>query len=429
MLFEFNKFWYVCGKASPILTAIGRGIVVDPLRILFICPYLPSLIRVRPYNLIQALARRGHLITLLALEPPAEGAGGLNALREWCQRVEVISLPRWRPLWNGARAIPGQTPFQAAYSRSPQMANFIRQVQAETAFDVVHVEHLRGAELSRAVKDVPIVFDSVDSITLLFEHVRRSGPTWRSRMMAGLDLARTRRYEGLLLERYSRVLVTSPCDRDALARISTTPDVDGRLVVLPNGVDLDYFTPRATPRDPATVIFTGKMSYHANTAAALDLTAQVMPHVWQQRPDARLAIVGKDPPARLLALAGDPRIVVTGTVADLRPYLAQATVAVSPIRYGVGIQNKVLEAMAMAAPVVSTPQATTALQVQAGQDLLVADTSQGIAESILALLADEGLRHRIGQAGRRYVETYHNWALAAEKLETIYCQAMAEARG
>jgi len=83
----------------------------------------------------------------------------------------------------------------------------------------------------------------------------------------------------------------------------------------------------------------------------------------------------------------------------------------------------------MAAPVVSTPQATTALQVQAGQDLLVADTSQGIAESILALLADEGLRHRIGQAGRRYVETYHNWALAAEKLETIYCQAMAEARG
>ena len=404
---------------------------MEPLRILFICPYLPSIIRVRPYNLIQALARRGHLITLLALEPPAEDVSGLDTLREWCQRVEVIPLPRWRPLWNGMRAIPSLTPFQAAYSRSPQMANLIRRVQSEAAFDVVHVEHLRGAELSQAVKGVPIVFDSVDSITLLFEHVRRSGPTWRSRMMAGLDLARTRRYEGHLLERYRRVLVTSPCDRDALARISTTPDVDGRLVVLPNGVDLDYFAPRprATPRDPATIIFTGKMSYHANTAAALDLAVQVMPHVWRQRPEARLAIVGKDPPASLLALTGDPRIVVTGTVADLRPYLAQATVAVSPIRYGVGIQNKVLEAMAMAAPVVSTPQATTALQVQAGQDLLVADTSQGIAESILALLADEGLRHRIGQAGRRYVETYHNWALAAEKLETIYCQAMAEARG
>jgi glycosyltransferase involved in cell wall biosynthesis len=250
-------------------------------------------------------------------------------------------------------------------------------------------------------------------------------------MMASLDLARTRRYEGRLLERYRRVLVTSPCDRDALAKISTTPDVDGRLVVLPNGVDLDYFAPRprANLRDPATIIFSGKMSYHANTAAALDLTTQVMPHVWRQRPDARLTIVGKDPPAGLLALAGDPRVDVTGTVADLRPYLAQATVAVSPIRYGVGIQNKVLEAMAMAAPVVSTPQATTALQTQAGQDLLVADTSQGIAESILALLADEELRRRIGNAGRRYVETYHNWALIAEQLETVYRQAMAEAGG
>ncbi len=403
---------------------------MKPLRILFICPYLPSLIRVRPYNLIKAMNRRGHLITLLALEPPAEDASGLDALRQWCQRVEVVPLPTWRTLWNGVRALPSQIPLQAAYSRSPQMVRLIQQVQSEAAFDVVHVEHLRGAELSRAVEGVPIVFDSVDSITLLFEHVRHSGPTWRSRLKAGLDLARTRRYEGHLLERYRRVLITSPQDRDALAKISTMADVDGRLVVLPNGVDLDYFVPhpRTAPRDPATVIFTGKMSYHANTAAALDLTTQIMPHVWRQRPDARLTIVGKDPPARLLALADDPRVTVTGTVDDLRPYLAQATVAVSPIRYGVGIQNKVLEAMAMAAPVVSTPQATTALQVQAGQDLLVADTFQGIAESILALLADEELRRRIGNAGRRYVETCHNWTAIAEKLEGVYRQAMAEAR-
>jgi sugar transferase (PEP-CTERM/EpsH1 system associated) len=401
---------------------------VEPLRILFISPYLPSLIRVRPYNLIKALARRGHLITLLALEPPAEDTSGLDALRQWCQRVEIVPLPGWRTLWNGVQALPTRTPLQAAYSRSPQMARLIRQVQSEAAFDVVHVEHLRGAELSRAVEGAPVVFDSVDSITLLFEHVRRAGPTWRSRVMAGLDLGRTRRYEGHLLERYRRVLVTSSCDRDALASISTTPDVDGRLVVLPNGVDLDYFAPRATPPDPATIIFTGKMSYHANTAAALDLTTQVMPHVWRQRPDAKLALVGKDPSARLLALTGDPRIAVTGTVADLRPYLAQATVAVSPIRYGVGIQNKVLEAMAMATPVVGTPQATTALQTQAGRDLLVADTAQGIAESILALLADEDLRRRVGQAGRRYVETCHNWITIAEELEGIYRRAMAETR-
>ncbi len=407
---------------------LGESIFVKPLRVLFISPYLPSLIRVRPYNLIKALAQRGHQITLLALEPPGEDTGGLDSLRAWCRRVQTVPLPRWRTLWNGLRVLPGQTPFQAAYSWSPEMTALIRQTQAEETFDVVHVEHLRGAELSRAVNGVPTVFDSVDSITLLFERARHSGPTWRSRLLARLDLARTRRYEGRLLERYSRVLVTSPQDREALAELSTGQDVDGRLVVLPNGVDLDYFAPLDVSRDPATLVFSGKMSYHANVAAALDLATQVMPHVWRQLPDARLTIVGKDPTAELLALASDPRITVTGTVPDLRPYLARATVAVSPMRYGVGIQNKVLEAMAMATPVVSTPQAITALQAQPGRDLLVADTPQALAEAVVALLTDGTLRHRVGQAGRRYVETHHNWSVAAEKLEALYREVIAEAR-
>jgi glycosyltransferase involved in cell wall biosynthesis len=113
-------------------------------------------------------------------------------------------------------------------------------------------------------------------------------------------------------------------------------------------------------------------------------------------------------------------------VPDLRPYLAQATVSVSPIRYSVGIQNKLLEAMAMATPVVSTPQATAALQAEPGRDLLVADTPQAIAEVVITLLADDTLRQQIGRGGRRYVETYHNWSTAAEKLEGVYREVMCE---
>jgi len=398
---------------------------MDPLRVLFISPYLPSRIRVRPYNLIKYLAERGHKITLLALVPPGEDDRDLDTLRAWCREVQTVPLPRWRTLWNGLRALPGPTPLQAAYSRSPEMGTFIRQIQAKQGFDVVHVEHLRGSELSYAVNGTPTVFDSVDSITLLFEQVLAAGPNWRSRLMAGLDLARTRRYEGRLLTRYARVLVTSPRDRQALANLSVDPDQNKRLVILPNGVDLKYFSPMGLQRDPVTVIFTGKMSYHANVAAALDLATKIMPLVWQQFPEARLIIAGKDPSTELLELAADPRITITGTVPDLRPYLAQATVAVTPIRYGVGIQNKVLEALAMATPVVSTPQATSALQVQPGRDLLVGDTPQAISQAIITLLGDQELRHQVGQAGRRYVETYHDWQTAAEKLEQIYREAMA----
>ena len=397
---------------------------MNPLRILFISPYIPSLIRVRPYNFIQHLARRGNRITLLALIPPGEDTGSLDTLREWCREVKTVPLPRWQTLKNGLQAIPDRTPLQAAYSRSNAMATLIRQTQVESTFDVVHIEHLRGAELSPAVNGLPIVFDSVDSITLLFDWVGRSGPTWRSRLLARLDIARTRRYEGQLLKHYSRVLITSPKDKQALAQLSTAPDADKRLVVLPNGVDLDYFKPLDVPREPSTVIFTGKMSYHANIAAALDLAQQVMPLVWQQHPQAKLVLAGKDPTPELTALTADSRITVTGTVPDLRPYLAQATVAVSPMRYGVGIQNKILEAMAMATPVITTSQTLAALQTQVDHDILVGDKPEAIAQEVNKLLTNDLLCQKLGQAGRRYVETHHDWNVVVERLEDIYREVM-----
>jgi glycosyltransferase involved in cell wall biosynthesis len=307
------------------------------------------------------------------------------------------------------------------------MATLIQQTQAQTDFDVVHVEHMRGSELSAAVKDTPIVFDSVDSISLLFDRVSQSGPTLKSRLLARFEGNRNRRYEGQLLEHYSRVLVTSPHDQEALLQISTVPQAQDRLIILPNGVDLDYFAPMDTPRDTQTVIFTGKMSYHANIAAADTLINEIMPLVWQQMPDVKVMIVGKDPPDHLLALAEDSRITVTGFVADIRPYLAQATISVLPMRYGVGIQNKALEAMAMVTPVVSTPQSVSALQTQIGQDVMVAETPKAMAQTVITMLNDETLQRSIGEAGRHYVESYHDWNKVAEKLETVYRDVIDEA--
>lgn len=390
-----------------------------PLRILFICPYIPSPVRVRPYNFIKYLAKQGHQVTLLALKPPGEDTGSLPMLRAWCNQVHIIPLPRWRTLWNALCALPSRTPLQAAYSRSPEMAALIGQVQDQGKYDVVHIEHLRGAELSTAVNGTPTVFDSVDSITLLFEHTSASGPTWRSRLMAKLDLARTRFYESQLLQRYPRILVTSPKDREALVRLSTPPQPE-RIDVLPNGVDLEYFTSLDLPREPATLIFSGKMSYHANVAAALDLAQQVMPLIWPHLPAAKLVIAGKDPSSELRALAQDPRIIVTGTVPDLRPYLAKATVAVSPMRYGVGIQNKILEAMAMGTPVITNSQVLTALQTKPGQDLIIADTPTDTARTALELIEDADLAQKIGQAGRHYVESYHDWQNLVTRLEASY---------
>jgi glycosyltransferase involved in cell wall biosynthesis len=166
----------------------------------------------------------------------------------------------------------------------------------------------------------------------------------------------------------------------------------------------------------------GKMSYHANVTMALHLVQEIMPHVWAQQPETRVCIVGKDPSRAIQDLSRNPNIIVTGTVSDVRPYLRKATIAVAPIAYGVGIQNKVLEAMACATPVVATPQAVSALNLQAGEDALVAQKPADFAQAILRLLNDRQLREKVGQRGRRYVEANHDWAAVSAQLEQTYRQ-------
>jgi glycosyltransferase involved in cell wall biosynthesis len=170
------------------------------------------------------------------------------------------------------------------------------------------------------------------------------------------------------------------------------------------------------------------MSYHANITMTRFLVEEIMPHVWASRPDVKVTIVGKDPAREVMTLAQNPAVTVTGTVADIRPYLQRATLAAAPVTYGVGIQNKVLEAMACATPVVATPQVVTALTAVAGRDLLVAQEPVEFARAVLALLQDDTRREAIGRAGRAYVESHHDWAAITVRLEHIYCRFMNQSR-
>jgi glycosyltransferase involved in cell wall biosynthesis len=161
------------------------------------------------------------------------------------------------------------------------------------------------------------------------------------------------------------------------------------------------------------------MSYHANEAAALYLLKEIMPIVWHRRPDVELWIVGKDP-SELLKSAVDSRVQLTGYVDDIRPYLRNSAISVSPVVYGSGIQNKVLEAMACATPVVATSQATAALDVVSGRDLVIADDAEAFGKEILNLLEHPRRRTAIGRQGRKFVEQNHSWDAVTAQLEQIY---------
>lgn len=323
-------------------------------------------------------------------------------------------------LMNGLGALPSGFPVQAAYSRSSAFTQMLRERLAKDTFDAVHIEHLRGVVLGEGLGNLPTVFDSVDSISLLFGKVLQDAPSLKSRLMAMLDLGRTRQFEGRLTERFRQVTVTSEADKRALVELGSDGD---RITVIPNGVDLEYFQPQNVTRNPLRLVFTGKMSYHANIAAVEDLVQKIMPLVWKTQPDAQLYIVGKDPAPAVQALDELPNVTVTGSVPDMRPYLAEAAVAISTVRYGVGIQNKVLEAMAMGTPVVCSVQANSALKTQNGHDILVGDGPEAIAGHILDLLGSPEKRQQIGDAGRHYVETYHNWDRVGETFISLYQRA------
>lgn len=383
--------------------------------------------RVRPYNLIHALAAHGRQIHLVLLQPPEDRGVSIEPLQTICEKVEVFPLARTHTLLNTALSLPTRTPLQAAYSHHPQAERRLQTLIAAGLFDVMHLEHLRGAVLADHLNGLPTVFDSVDSISYLFEQVQQHAPNWRSRLMAFIDLARTRHYESQLPTRFAHTLVTSPLDKHAFVQLN--PATESKISILPNGVDLNYFQPTTTPRDPATILFSGKLSYHANVAAALFLAQSIMPLVWEQRPEARLILVGKDPAPALRALTTDSRITVTGYVPDLRPYFARATVAVAPLRYGAGVQNKVLEAMATGLPVVATPQVLGALQAEPGRHLLIGDSQRQLATHLLTLIEQPSLRQTLIEAGRQYVEAHHNWAAIANELTRIYQSASLDRRG
>lgn len=409
---------------------------MPPLRILFIAPYVPSLTRVRPFNLIKQLAARGHRVTLCAGSTPGAIDADAPEVRAHCDAVEIIPVSRARSWWNCVRTSPTATPLQAMYSYSPRLqarVDTLLRRSGAAAFDVVHIEHLRAAMYGWSVR-LPLVFDAVDCISQLFAQTATLGSGAISRWIARVDLPRTRIFERRMLEYFERILTTSADERAAL--LGLVPDhaaeqLAQRIAVLPNGVDLEYFRPTTTARDPATLVFVGRMSYHANVSAMDFLIRDILPQVWRVRPEIRLNVVGEDPqPAlRRLAAASGGRIAVTGTVADVRPYLAQAAIAVCPVTYAVGMQNKVLEAMAMGMPTICTPAAARALSVSDGQELIVAGEGATFARQILALLDDGPRRARLGAAARQYVERAHDWRASAERLEAIYREQIARHPG
>lgn len=375
------------------------------LRILYIGPYPPSPIAVRPWLFLRALQDRHRIDVLTLAGGPPTSAVGATA-----RTYVPTAVDRLRSL----RHLPDRGfPLQAMAVESHAMRRAVRAAIASEGYDLIHVEHARALHLVPEAHRRRVLFDAVDCLSDLFEQAAR----YQGRVMKSvfeLEANRLKRFESKALATVPRVLVASR--RDAAALQNLRPDAP--VSVLHNPVDLSRFHPGLT-RSPNTVVFTGKMSYHANRVAARWLCDEIWPLVQHRHPQARLVIAGARPPASLRRRAR-PGIEVTGYVPDLGRLIAGAAIAVAPLRYAVGVQNKVLEAMACALPVVTTTAAVGDLGFEEGGHGFVANDAAAFAERICWLLDDRRLAGEIGRAGRDHVERHHAVGPLADQLDRYY---------
>jgi glycosyltransferase involved in cell wall biosynthesis len=403
------------------------------MNILFVVPYVPDRIRTRSYHLVRQLAAHGHHVTVATVWTSPIERRSVEELRRQGIDIRGTQLPLLRSAWNCIRALPGRLPLQAAFSWSPGAARAMTALLAGSngrrPFDLVHIEHLRGALYGLWLKRQgqaeadrpPIVWDSVDCISLLFQQAAQRSRSAISRWATRFETERTARLEGSLLSEFDQVLATSEFDAQALQSLGNGRRPPRPVSVLSNGVDAEYFT----PGDPAgrvanRLIMTGKMSYHANVTMAAEFVTNILPRVAERHPDVELWIVGKDPAREVCRLARPGRVHVTGTVPDVRPYLRTAAVAVAPVSYGAGIQNKVLEAMSCGTATVISDIAARGLSLTGEGQALVRTGEAEFAQGVSDLLSSPAARARLGEAGRRYVQQHHDWGRITLRLEEIY---------
>jgi sugar transferase (PEP-CTERM/EpsH1 system associated) len=364
------------------------------------------------------MAGRGRVwLGCLADEPvPAEVVAELERL---CERVAILPVGRGRWVRAGLSLLTGRSISEGAFSE-PGLRRLISDWTTETRFDAAVVSasslvpYLKAPELA----DVRRVVDLVDVDSQKWRDFADAA-RWPKRWLYRLEAARIAKLERALPGWTRAVAVVSRAEADVLDATAGP----GTATVAANGVDQDYFRPVECPIEQACV-FVGAMDYLPNVDGAVWFARDIWPAIREKFPAAEFRIVGRKPVPEVERLADLPGVRLIGQVPDVRPFVASAAVAVVPLRLARGIQNKVLEALAMAKPVVAAPPALAALRAVPGKDLLSASTREEWVEAVGGLFADPIRARQLGTAGRRFVEEYHHWEHCLEPLlDTVFAPA------
>lgn len=384
-----------------------------------VLPYPPdSGPKIKTWNVIKYLAQK-HDITLVSFVRGDQTAD-VQRLRAYCRSIHTVQMVR-NPLrdgWAMIRSLFSDQPWVMTRDDINRMHQLVSRLCHETSYDIVHADQLNMGQYASRLPGTRKILDTHNALWLLYKRLWQTLKPGPKKWLLGRDWQLLRRYEARLCQEFDHVLAVSEEDRAALI------DAVGRpleITVIPIAIDTDELKP--VTRSPGTdhILYMGTMYWPPNIDGVFWFIREVWPLIRAQRPNLIFDVVGARPPQELLELSKpETGINVTGYVKDTSPYLEKAGLMIVPLRAGGGMRVKILEALALGLPVVSTTLGCEGIALENGYHTLIADTPLEFARATLQLLDNQALADELGRNGRNLIETSYDYRIACSPLDKIY---------
>jgi sugar transferase (PEP-CTERM/EpsH1 system associated) len=388
------------------------------MNVLYLChrfPFPPKRGgKIRPFNMIRHMTDSGHRVTVCSLARSAAESAEAHGISAHCAAYEMARVQSPIQTLRMVSRIPSSTPSSMGFFYSGDLRRRVMPLLRNERFDLIFVHCSSMAQYVEDVEGIPKVLDFGDMDSQKWLEYARYKP---------FPLSLGYRLEGLKMEAAERRLAPKfdLCTATTRAEWETLESYRAakKSAWFPNGVDSVFFHPDGNAYDPDTLSFVGRMDYYPNQECMLDFCKSILPLIRARRPAAKLVIVGAEPSRAVKDLGKLPGVTVTGSVPDVRPYVQRSAAMVAPLNIARGTQNKILEAMAMGVPVITSPKAAAGVDAEHGAHFLVAQRAADYAEACLLLMQDVAERSRLAIAGRARMLTHHDWQTSMRRLDAI----------
>ena len=371
--------------------------------------------KLRAFHQIRCLAAR-HEVILCALSDIKVHPDALKVLGEFCSQVHIIPISKPGMVWNVMKAVFNGNPFQVGYFYRCKASKKINHLIEETKPDHILCQLIRMAEYVKNQR-IPKTLDYQDVFSMGIKRRAATSPACQKPFWM-IEYRRILRYEQAVFDYFDHKTIISQPDCDLIPHPRRN-----EIVIVPNGVDHGYFYPVEKTKT-FDVVFTGNMGYPPNVDAARFIAEEIFPLVLKQLPEMKLLISGANPHPRVQALQSQ-NITVSGWVPDIRESYAKSRIFIAPMRIGTGLQNKLLEAMAMGLPCITSLLANQALGAKENEEILIGQDASEYASHIIRLLQDKALAGTLAQKGHEFVKRVFSWENSARLLENLFLKSLS----